>query len=183
MRVIAGKYKRRKLSCPTGKTIRPVPDRLKESLFNILTPWIEGAKVLDLCSGTGAMGIEALSRGATWATFVDSWEIAIKTLRQNLQACGVESGYDIKTQDIQIALRRFAQSGETFDLIFFDPPYASELYQPVMETLGTGEILNGEGSVMVMHHAKNLLAESYGTLQRWRVLRQGENLLSFYVMD
>jgi len=183
MRVIAGKYKRRPLSCPRGQTIRPVPDRLKESLFSILQPWLEQAKVLDLCAGTGAMGIEALSRGAAWVTFVDSWETAIQTLRQNLTACGVDSGYDILPRDVRVALTRLARMEETFDFIFFDPPYASDLYQPVLEALGQGELLRPRGLVLVMHHAKNRLQETYGKLRRWRELKQGENILSFYILD
>lgn len=182
MRVIAGKYKRRQLSCPRGQAIRPVPDRLKESLFSVLEPWMDQAKVLDLCSGTGAMGIEALSRGAAWVTFVDSWATAIQTLQQNLNACGVESGYEILSRDAMVALKRLARLGETFNLVFFDPPYASDLYQPVLETLGRGELLTSGGMVLVMHHAKNPLPESYGKLRRWRQLKQGENILSFYIL-
>lgn len=183
MRVIAGKYKRRRLACPKGQTTRPVPDRLKESLFNILQPWLDQARVLDLCSGTGAMGIEALSRGAAWVTFVDSWDTAIETLKQNLRACGVESGYDILPRDVKLALQRLARLGERFDLVFFDPPYASDLYQPTLERLGEGELLKPGGLVLVMHHAKNALPDTYGKLRRWRQLKQGENILSFYVLD
>jgi 16S rRNA (guanine(966)-N(2))-methyltransferase RsmD len=183
MRVIAGQYKGRKLVAPKGQTTRPVPDRLKESLFSILQPWLEQARVLDLCSGTGAMGIEALSRGAAWATFVDTWEMAIQTLRQNLRACGVDSGYEIIHRDGMVALRRLAQAEERFDLIFFDPPYASDLYEPVLEELGRGRILHSNALVMVMHHAKNPLRAEYGKLRSWRELKQGENILGFYVMD
>lgn len=183
MRVIAGRYKRRQLSCPRGHTIRPVPDRFKESVFSILQPWLEQARVLDLCAGTGAMGIEALSRGAVWATFVDSWDTAIRTVKHNLRACGVDSGYDVLASDVMAAINRLARLGDRFDLVFFDPPYASDLYQPVMETLGQGQLLPPGGLVLVMHHAKNRLPESYGKLRRFRQLKQGENVLSFYILD
>jgi 16S rRNA (guanine(966)-N(2))-methyltransferase RsmD len=152
-------------------------------VFSILQPELEQARVLDLCAGTGAMGIEALSRGAVWVTFVDSWDTAIRTLKQNLRSCGVDSGYDILADDVLVALNRLARWGETFDFIFFDPPYASDLYQPVMEVLGQGQLLKPSGLVLVMHHAKNRLPESYGKLRRARELRQGENILSFYILD
>lgn len=183
MRVIAGKYKRRRLTCPRGQAIRPVPDRLKESLFSILQARLKQARVLDLCAGTGAMGIEALSRGAAWVTFVESWPIAIQTLKRNLQTCGLEAGYAILPRDVLVALPCLAQERETFDLIFFDPPYASELYWPVMQMLGQGHLLNPGGLVLVMHHAKTPLPENWGKLRRIRQLKQGENILSFYLLD
>ena len=183
MRVIAGKYKRRILAAPKGQTTRPVPDRLKESVFNILTPWLGEARVLDLCAGTGAMGIEALSRGASWATFVDSWDGAIKVLKQNLKNLGVDEGYDVMARDALTALNRLSQAGETFDFIFFDPPYASNLYQATLEELGRNALVTSGGQVLVMHHAKNALAEGYGRLRRGRQLQQGENILSFYIAD
>lgn len=183
MRVIAGQYKRRLLLAPKGHTTRPVPDRLKESLFSILQPWLQGARVLDLCSGSGAMGIEALSRGAAWVTFVDSSSDAIHVLKQNLKSLRIESCFAIFPCDVDLALKRLEQAGETFDLIFFDPPYASDLYSTTLPALGTAVLLNAGAMVMVMHHAKNRLAQTYGRLQRGRELRQGENRLSFYVLD
>jgi len=180
MRVIAGKYKGCRLKCLKGHTIRPAPDRLKEALFNILQPHIEDAAVLDLCSGTGSMGIEALSRGARQVTFVDSWSPAVNVLRENLRRCGIESDYQIMLGDALVALRRLASEGTTFDIIFFDPPYASDLYEPVLEFVGKGNSLRSNGLVIVMHHGKKHLAESYGKLHRVRTLKQGENILSFY---
>lgn len=181
--MIAGQYKRRVLMAPRGHTTRPIPDRLKESLFSILQPWLPGARVLDLCSGSGAMGIEALSRGAAWVTFVDSSSEAIRALKHNLKSLRIESGFAIFSCDVDLALRRLEQAGETFDLVFFDPPYASDLYLTTLPMLGTAAVLNSGAIVMVMHHAKNCPAQTYGRLQRGRELRQGENQLSFYVLD
>ncbi len=183
MRVIAGRYKGRRLSCPRGQHIRPIPDRLKEALFNILGREVEGARVLDLCAGTGAMGIEALSRGAAWVTFVDSWRPAIECIQHNVRACGIDSGYDILARDARTALTRLSLRGETFHLVFFDPPYASSLYDDVLESLGRGGVVKPGGRVLVMHHAKRHLHSQYGRLRRYREVKQGENILSFYISD
>jgi 16S rRNA (guanine(966)-N(2))-methyltransferase RsmD len=179
--VIAGKYKGRPLHSPKGLTVRPMPDRLKESVFNVLQWRISGATVLDVCAGTGAVGIEALSRGADRVVFVDAWPTAVEALRQNLQRCRAEpSSYHIIVRDALAALRRLAAEGATFDIIFFDPPYASDLYESVMALVGDGALLRAESVVIVMHHSKKGLAERYGVLERGRALQQGENVLSFY---
>lgn len=183
MRVIAGRYKGRRLSCPKGQRIRPIPDRLKEALFNILGREVEGTRVLDLCAGTGAMGIEALSRGATWVTFVDSWRPAIECIKHNVRVCGIDSGYEILGRDVRIALVRLSLRGESFHLVFFDPPYASPLYDDVLDALGRGSLVKPGGRVLVMHHAKRRLHPQYGRLRHHREVKQGENILSFYISD
>lgn len=182
MRVIAGKYKGRQLKCPKGLAIRPAPDRLKEALFNILQHQMDGAVVLDVCAGTGAMGIEALSRGAHRVMFVDSWPPAVEVLRENLRHCGVDSNYHILRRDALVALKHLTSEGARFDLVFFDPPYASELYESVMAVLGEGSLLHPDGLVIVMHHSKKTLAEEYGDTHRVRTVKQGENVLSFYAL-
>lgn len=181
MRVIAGIYRGRRLKGLSGRAVRPIPDRLKEALFNVLRPRLIGARVLDLCAGTGAVGIEALSRGARHVTFVERSRIVIAQLRQNLAACGIREGIEILQQDAARALEQLGRRGEAFDVIFFDPPYASELYEAVLERLArTPSVLAPEGILIVMHHAKRALAARYGEFERVRQLRQGENVLSFY---
>ena len=182
MRVIAGLYKGRRLKGLSGRAVRPTPDRLRESLFNILRPRLAGARFLDLCAGTGSVGIEALSRGARRVTFVERSPAVLVVLRQNLAACGIGDGIEILQQDAVRALERFSEQGEVFDVIFFDPPYASTLYDQVLESLARRPwVLAPDGVLIVMHHAKRALEPRYGELERVRQVRQGENVLSFYV--
>ncbi len=141
-----------------------------------------GARFLDLCAGTGSVGIEALSRGARWVTFVERSPAVIAVLWRNLTACGISDGIEILQQDAVRALRRFRERGDVFDVIFFDPPYASALYDSVLEYIArTPQMLAPDGMLIVMHHAKRALEPRYGELERVRQVRQGENVLSFYV--
>jgi len=182
VRVIAGVYKGRRLRGLSGREVRPTPDRLKESLFSILQPQLVGARFLDLCAGTGSVGIEALSRGARCVTFVERSRTVVEKLRENLATCGIREGIEILQQDAARALGHFEERGEAFDVIFFDPPYASALYEAVLERLArASKVLAPEGVLVVMHHAKRALRPRYGELECVRQLRQGENVLSFYV--
>jgi 16S rRNA (guanine(966)-N(2))-methyltransferase RsmD len=183
MRVIAGIYKGRRLKGPRGQDIRPTPDRLKESLFSILQPRLPGCKFLDVCAGTGSAGIEALSRGTGHVTFIERSRGGLELLRANLKLCGIQSGFEIVPQDALTALTRLAEAGERFDIIFFDPPYASHLYAPALQLLSSQPVLESGGILIVMHHAKLRLDERYRTLRRSRELKQGENVLSFYLNE
>ena len=120
MRIIAGKYKGRRLKAPTWDGLRPTSDKLRETLFNILAPRIEGARLLDGYAGTGAVGIEALSRGAARVTFVEKDRRAIALIETNLAACGVSADYTIEARDLVAALR---QGGGAYDVVWLDPPY------------------------------------------------------------
>jgi len=159
---------------------RPTPDRLKESLFSILQPRLPGCRFLDICAGTGTVGIEALSRGASHVTFVERSQSAVVLLKQNLRICGIRSGFEIIHQDALLALPHLADEGQKFDIIFFDPPYRSMLYPPVMKILFERSLLEPDGVLIVMHHNKLKLEERYDILQLTRRLKQGENVLSFY---
>lgn len=181
MRVIAGRYKGRRLKSPPGRDVRPTPDRLKESLFSILHDRLPGSRFLDLCAGTGSAGIEAVSRGAAFVLFVERSPTAVAVLRENLRALNITSGYEVWCQDALVALEKLIERGDRFDVVFFDPPYASNLYQPVMSCLGRGEVLAPGGILIVMHHRKMPLEPLYGVLERTRQVVQGENVLSFYV--
>ena len=135
MRVVAGRFGGRRLVAPPGDATRPTSDRVRESLFSVLGPSTEGARVLDLYAGTGALGIEALSRGAAAAVFVDRAPAAIKAIRANLEALGIEA--DVRRMQARAALRTAADSGEAYDLIFLDPPYrrSAELGRELSEAL------------------------------------------------
>jgi 16S rRNA (guanine966-N2)-methyltransferase len=181
MRIIAGLYKGRVLKGPQGGRTRPTSDRLRESVFSILAPRIDGhTRVLDLCAGTGAVGIEALSRGAGHAVFVDKSRKSCALVEANLDLVGVP---DEATEVIMSAAEDFVRRGprEYFDIIFFDPPYGND-YVNVIRSLGEpdSKILKTDGILIVEHHFKNPLPDLQGTARRWRVLKQGESQLSFY---
>ena len=135
MRVVAGRYGGRKLTAPAGSETRPTSDRVREALFSVLGPSIQGARVLDLFAGSGALGIEALSRGAAEAVFVDRSHKAIKAIRANLAALGIDA--DVRPIEARAALRAASARGDAYDLVFLDPPYrhAAELGRELSEGL------------------------------------------------
>jgi 16S rRNA (guanine966-N2)-methyltransferase len=172
MRVIAGEFRSRKLKTLPGLDTRPTPDRLRESLFNILTPRIEGATFLDVYAGTGVAGIEALSRGAARAIFVEKNRAAVEVIRDNLHSLGIENRAEVFTAKALTVVERL-----TADIVFLDPPYELEReYVQALELLGT----RPNPLVIVQHASRFALAEGYGSLRRTRIVRQGDNSLSFY---
>jgi 16S rRNA (guanine(966)-N(2))-methyltransferase RsmD len=176
MRVIAGTLKGRVLQAPSWDGLRPTSDRLRETLFNILAPRIEGARVLDVCAGTGAVGIEALSRGAAAVTFVDTDHRAVALIEANLRKCGVTERYTIDRRD---ALARVSPPvGGPFDIVFLDPPYAQSSFEP---WLGAAAADVAAGGVIVLEHASRLdPPAAVPGLQLTRRLRQGDSSLAFY---
>ncbi|HEY0004751.1 MAG TPA: 16S rRNA (guanine(966)-N(2))-methyltransferase RsmD [Pyrinomonadaceae bacterium] len=184
MRIIAGKYRGRVLRSPPSMQVRPTSDRLRETLFNILSPRIdEETRFLDLCAGSGAVGIEALSRGAAHATFVDRSRKMCGLVESNLDLCGVpEDETEVVMAEAAEFLRRTHTRGSSsWDIIFFDPPYATD-YGPVLDALGgDGNGLLREGGLLIAeHHHKNTLRDEAGNLRRWRIVKQGDSSLSFY---
>ena len=181
MRVIAGKYRGRKLKSPPSIKTRPTSDRLRETLFNILAPRIEGTRFLDLCAGTGAVGIEALSRGAARVIFVDQSRKMSTLVTANVESLEVaDTETEIVAAEASEFLRRHIKhQAEPFDIIFFDPPYA-ENYEAVLGFIGehAAEILQADGIVIVEHHKKKLLSDE-PPLKRYRELKQGDSVLSF----
>ncbi|MBD0325738.1 MAG: 16S rRNA (guanine(966)-N(2))-methyltransferase RsmD [Pyrinomonadaceae bacterium] len=184
MRIIAGQYRGRVLKSPPSLQIRPTSDRLRETLFNVLAPRIEGVRFLDLCSGSGAVGIEALSRGASHVTFVDKSRKMCGLIEANLDLCGVpEDETEVVLAEAAEFLRRaIARNGgeARWEIAFFDPPYKID-YVPVLAAFGSGSILDAEdGLLVVEHHHKNEMKDEIGAIRRWRVLKQGDSCLSFY---
>jgi len=182
MHVLAGKYRRRFLQSSPSKRVRPTARRLREALFELLSFRVEGTRFLDLCAGSGAVGIEALSRGASHVTFVDRSPGMCSFIGSNLEACGVPAGYaEIWMSDAGHFLRRaLIRRGGVWDIAYFDPPYDTP-YAPVLEVFGTTGLLKPKGGVLVTeHHCDNPLPETTGALKRWRLIRQGESCLSFY---
>lgn len=183
MRVIAGTYRSRPLTAPPGLSTRPTSDRLRETLFNVLAPRIQGAAVLDLYAGSGAIGIEALSRGATTVTFVERAAPALKVLRANLERLNVTSGYRINSGSTSTYLRGPRSSAAEFDIVFLDPPYeAANEYATALNLLGgeASAFLAPGAIVIAEHRNKEKLDTTYGLLQRTRLLEQGDAALSFY---
>ena len=189
MRIIAGKHRGRKLKSPPSLQTRPTSDRLREALFNILAPRIKSALFLDLCAGSGAVGIEALSRGASHATFVDKSRRMCALIETNLDEFGVDDKErEVVCSEASAFLRRRAKAGNqqsAFDIVFFDPPYATD-YEVVLESLGqewlgqSSPLLAADAIVVVEHHKKKELKAEFGSLHRYRSLKQGDSCLSFY---
>jgi 16S rRNA (guanine(966)-N(2))-methyltransferase RsmD len=183
MRVIAGQFRSRPLSAPPGHHTRPTSDRLRETLFNVLAPRILGGVFLDLYAGSGAVGIEALSRGAAEAIFVEHAAPALKTIRANLSLLKIHSGYALESATATAALKRLATQGREVDIIFLDPPYeAAEEYELILNLLGgaCSTLLKPEAIVIAEHAKRHPPAEAYDTLHRYRTLNQGDASLSFY---
>jgi len=183
--VIAGTLRRRTLEAPAGLKTRPTSDRLRETLFNVLAPRMEGARFLDLYAGSGAVGIEALSRGAANVVLVERAEPALKVLRGNLEKLGLRGGVRVEGTSVGAFLRRVRPQSTAmlFDVVFLDPPYeAVDEYATVLGLLG-GEaagMLAPGGVVVAEHRRRDKLDDAYGLLNRTRVLEQGDAGLSFY---
>lgn len=177
MRVIAGSYKGRTLQSPSWEGLRPTSDRLRETLFNILAPRIAGARVLDLYSGTGAIGIEALSRGAAHVTFVDDDRRAQALVTENLAKCGISGGYAIIRASVIRALAGLKTSRDRFDLVVLDPPYDVDAADALA---AAGDVLAPGGLVVFEHARRRSTPETAGGLVRQREVRSGDSGLAFY---
>ncbi|MEI6667873.1 MAG: 16S rRNA (guanine(966)-N(2))-methyltransferase RsmD [Acidobacteriota bacterium] len=176
MRVIAGRYKRRVLKAPTWEGLRPTSDRLKQTLFDVLAGRVSGARVLDGCAGSGALGIEALSRGAADVVFIDGDERAIALVAANLAACGVTNGYVMIRDDLQGGLRR-VPADQRFDLILLDPPYESDVATLLAAAAGR---LSADGTLVLEHATRRPAPDRAGRLTCLRRLISGDSGLAFY---
>jgi 16S rRNA (guanine(966)-N(2))-methyltransferase RsmD len=162
--------------------VRPTARRLRESLFELLGLRIANARFLDLCAGSGAVGIEALSRGAAHATFVDRSAEMCGYVNSNLELCGVlPEQSSVFEDDATQFLQRMSRSDEAaWEIAFFDPPYAADYLSVIEQFAHTGLLKSKGGILVVEHHSDNQLGDRFGLLHRWRVIRQGESCLSFY---
>ena len=172
MRVIAGEFRSRRINAPPGLETRPTPDRLRESLFSILQPELEGRTFIDAYAGSGAVGIEALSRGAAQATFIELSRAAVEVLRGNLRSLSIESRAQVFTGKVAHVL-----SHQTADIVFLSPPYTV----PEEYGLALGVLAAKPAPLVIVQHPPKLdPGDTHGLLQRKRLLRQGDNALSFY---
>jgi 16S rRNA (guanine966-N2)-methyltransferase len=185
MRVIAGTFRSRQLKSLKGSALRPTSDRLRETLFNVLGERVIGARFADVFAGTGAVGIEALSRGATEVVFVEKHAPATALIKKNLESLGIQRGVRVLTMDALCGLERLGEEHSSpdpaFDIVFLDPPYAAaEDYQRVLTYLGMAKFLTTGSLVIAEHRYTANLSQTFGTLEQVRVLRQGDASLSFY---
>jgi len=188
--VIAGSYRSRKLIAPRGTGTRPTSDRLRETLFNILAPRVAGCRFADLYAGTGAVGIEAISRGAQHVWFAERAEPALAAIRANLSALKIMQGYSVEERGTGALLERLAKgadsgnTGTLLNLVYLDPPWEAKAeYARTLDLLGSarGRLMLSPGAMVVVEHSsKTPLAERYGELAQTRTLKQGDAALSFY---
>lgn len=185
MRVIAGDARGTRLAAPRGMRTRPTADRVREALFSIILSRFElqGARVLDICAGTGSLGIEALSRGAAYCCFIEPDRNALAALRHNLSAAHCAGRAGIMETDVQRALRQLAAQGERFDIVFFDPPYGSGLYATVPEMLSSLSLLAGEGLFIAECAARAPLPDRLGMLVKDDRRVYGDTALEFYTLE
>lgn len=179
MRVIGGIYRRRTLRGPDGVSARPTSDRLRETVFNILQPVIDGARFLDLCAGSGSVGIEALSRGASHTTFVDRSAAMSALVRANVEHCRIPfQDFRIVTSEAAGFLRA---ADEIWDLVYYDPPYEAD-YEPVLKYFAdhSSRRLDRNARVLVEHHHMKKLPEILGELVVVRQVKQGETWVTVY---
>lgn len=173
MRVIAGRYKGRRLNAPTWEGLRPTSDKLRETLFNILAARIEGARIVDAYAGTGAVGIEALSRGAVHVTFVEHDRRAAALIAANIDACGAAADYTIEAGDVATMLRKHESA---FDVIWLDPPYDHDSH----EALEAAARALAPGGLVVLERATRREPSVPASLMRIRDVKSGDSTLTFF---
>jgi 16S rRNA (guanine966-N2)-methyltransferase len=188
MRVISGKYRSRPLNSLRGMDIRPTSDRLRETLFNVLTAGnpeaLVGSIWLDLFAGTGAVGIEAFSRGAKQVYFVENSAAAAEMIRKNLQSLGIVGGYKMLREEALGAIRQMEREQVAADAVFIDPPYRmTTAYTDTLQALAESSLIRAESVVIAEHEKKFDPGTEFGKLRRFRELVQGSTTLSFYRLE
>ena len=186
MRVIAGQYRSRRLLGPPGLDTRPTSDRLRETLFNVLAPRLQGSRFVDLYAGAGGVGIEAISRGAAHVWFAESAPAAVAALRKNLVSLKIGAGYTLEDRSAGRLLAALVKAQRAVDIVFLDPPYESaDEYANTLHVLARehAAILLPGAVVVAEHRKKAPLAERYGSLRRTRELKQGDAALSFFAVE
>jgi 16S rRNA (guanine966-N2)-methyltransferase len=184
VRIIAGKYRSRRLTAPQGIETRPTSDRLRETLFNVVAPVVPDSIWIDLFAGTGAVGIEALSRGAAIAYFVESSRRAARAIRDNLHSLGIDEGAEVIEREASIALRMLDTQAVVCDFCFLDPPYRKMGdYEQTLGFLSQSRLLKPESLVIAEHDKHFDPGDVFGALRRQRTLRQGDAVLSFYSLE
>ncbi|NSW86025.1 MAG: 16S rRNA (guanine(966)-N(2))-methyltransferase RsmD [Syntrophobacteraceae bacterium] len=181
MRIVAGSFRGRRLHSPRGKGVRPTVDRVREAVFSIIAPHVPGARVLDLFAGTGALGLEALSRGASTAVFVDRSIESVRLIHENAALCRAEDRVRVIHGSLPAAVRFLDPRKGRFDLIFMDPPYGEGWVEKTLLLLD--EIAHPQALVIAEHHAKDVLPSRCGIWTKTEERRYGDTSVSFFVKD
>ncbi len=180
MRVIAGSAKKRRLKSPGKLPVRPTADRVKEALFNILGERVPGSFFADLYAGTGGVGIEALSRGARKALFVEKNIALIRLLKENIQLAGLSGGAQVVHSPVETVIPKIARCGEKFDIIFADPPYRQGLAEETLNILARYRVWRKNALIVIETWAKDEIPDQAGTIGLWRREKYGDTTLNFY---
>ncbi|MEE8449272.1 MAG: 16S rRNA (guanine(966)-N(2))-methyltransferase RsmD [Thermodesulfobacteriota bacterium] len=183
MRVVAGSAKGTRLRCQRGVNVRPALEKVREAIFDILGPYISGARIADLFAGSGALGLEALSRGASQAVFVEVDYSSLQMIKTNLDACHLAARASLLRMKVETALARFRRDKEVFDLIFLDPPYGQDLASLTLTKIGRIPLLSELGLVVVLHETGVPLADRYGALALREKRNYGRTGLAFFLPE
>jgi 16S rRNA (guanine966-N2)-methyltransferase len=180
MQVTDGKHRGKYLQSTTSPKVRPTARRIREIMFRILHRRIRAKRFLDLCAGSGTVGIDAISRGAILATFVERSAKMCSFIKKNLEACGIKEGHgEVVEMEILPFLKRTSKRRRHWDVVYFDPPYDTN-YDEVLAYFSRGTAVNPGGVLVIEHHAEMFFPEKFGVMKRWRVVVQGETAISFY---
>lgn len=180
MRVISGKVRGLKLNTPKNEDVRPTTDRVKESLFNMINPYIMESSVLDLFAGTGSLGIECLSRGASKCVFVDISKESISIVKSNIKKARVENESIVLNLDFKDAVGKLKVQGNKFDVIFMDPPYYKNMFIDALQKIDNANLLNEDGIIIIEHDSKDVFPENIGGLEKTRDKKYGNTTITFY---
>jgi len=183
VRIIAGELRGRRLQTPKGRNIRPTSDRVREAIFNVIAAWVAEANVLDLFAGTGALGLEALSRGAARATFVDNHSEAIRLIKENISLCGVKDRTVVMHREILPSLSVLAAqpaNSARFDLVFLDPPYGKNQVPAVLELLTALNLVPTTAVAVVEHHRQDAIPSRCGNWHKTKERRYGDTVISYF---
>jgi 16S rRNA (guanine966-N2)-methyltransferase len=183
MRIISGTYRGLRLKTLKGGLLRPTSDQLRGTLFDVLGPQVEGSSFLDAYAGSGAVGLEAFSRGAREVVFIEHHRAAAELIRSNLAALRIHEGFRLLSCQVLSGLERLAEEGSRFEFVFLDPPY-NEIreYHHVLRQIGRGQLLFPTSTVIVEHSRHCSLEEEYSNLRRNRLIRHGDAQLAFYCL-
>jgi 16S rRNA (guanine966-N2)-methyltransferase len=181
MRIISGTKRGQRIQTLKGSVLRPTSDQMRETLFDVLGPSVRDSRFLDAYAGSGAIGLEALSRGAREVVFVEYHRAAAEMIRKNLAALKMDSGFRLMNSKVFTAIDRLDEEGEPFDFIFLDPPYneASEYHQTLRQ-LGRSKLVKPTSLIIAEHSRHFILEEHYNRIERTRTIRHGDAQLTFY---
>lgn len=183
MRIITGIAKGRKIIAPEGMDTRPTSDRVKESVFNIISKKVYGARVLDLFSGTGNLGLEAISRGAEWCTFIEKNKITHKILLENVNNLGFSEKCEVYSRDAFDVLEMLGKNSEKYDIIFLDPPYSKGLIERAIIKISENSLINNKGIIMSEYDENDVIPENINGINIFRTEKYGRTKISFWTKE